>query len=493
MENLIINREIAGYKTIDIKELGSLIEKQRNISDKTENGMGNTDEITSITIVLDSDTNGQLYNYYNIVKDILISPNKLYIIIAGQDVKIARAICTLMATFKNYNIYTLENPEILDKLYLDQLLEREPTYEEVQTFIGSDITAYSDINTVVLGITSIVNSGELDGLKTFIGNHINTIESFPEIIDYMKKIVDTTNTGELFNEIDRLKSENSTLKNSDEQSKEQIKGLNDIKAQLTEDLEHTKKELGKTKIKADELAEQLTGKETSVIRTYPELNTSIMKCKVMNILYFKEVSYVQYANSMINALVEALKAKKIKFKLLIYDNKSNLSNIYRPAPIVGSTEYLANKSVFLKSTERLVVVEPNPMIIEDVLTFDSPAFDLVIVYDRLKQSSDIVTGNNVYKYFVINSYKDYIESRNLLQISDASIIITHTGGTLHTGVQYIDANPTRVQVPKERMDIPFIENYDRITNTARVAKYMKLNSGLTNKPIINSIFERMRI
>ena len=161
--------------------------------------------------------------------------------------------------------------------------------------------------------------------------------------------------------------------------------------------------------------------------------------------------------------------------------------------MVGSAEYLANKAVFLKSTERLVVVEPNPMIIEDVLTYASPAFDVVIIYDRLKQGNDIVTGNNIQKYFVINSYKDYVESKNILKITDTSHIITHTGGTLHSGVKYTDGSPTKVHVPKERLDIPKIDGYDRITDTAKVSKYMKLVSSISNKPVIGSIFERMRI
>lgn len=474
MSKFIINSSVVGFDTVEISD-GRLTEPN-----------------STVVLILDKTTNDKLYSYYNRVSEIIMAKSKLVTIVVGKESKIRKAICTLMALYRNYNMYYVDSLDIVDKEFIDNVLERQPSYEEVQTFIGGDVSGYSDISAVVLGINSIINSGELDGLKTFINNHVTSIEAFPEVIDYMKKVVDTANSGELFSKIDELKLEAEKLQGLVEEQKKEIKELKATNETLTEDLTSTKKDLSRSKTKIDELSEQVSGK-SSVIKTYHELNTSIMKCKVMNILYFKEVSYVQYTNSLVNSIAEALKAKRLKFKILIYDNKSGISNVYRPAPVVGSAEYLANKAVFLKSTERLVVVEPNPMIIEDVLTYASPAFDVVIIYDRLKQGNDIVTGNNIQKYFVINSYKDYVESKNILKITDASHIITHTGGTLHSGVKYIDGSPTKVQVPKERLDIPRIDGYDRITDTAKVSKYIKLVSSISNKPVIGSIFERMRI
>lgn len=446
----------------------------------------------NVILILDEGTNEKLYDYYNNVLRLIIESNKLVILIVGKEVKIRKAICNLMASYRNYNMYLVEDRDIIDEDYLSNIIEREPSYEEVQTFIGGDISGYSEISTIVIGINSIINSGELEGLKTFINNHINSIRAFPEIIDYMKKVIDTANSGELLDKIEELKLEASKLQTSLDEYKGTVKKLNDNKEKLTEDLNHAKKDLVRSKSKIDELNEQISSKGT-VIKSYPELNTSIMKCKVMHILYFKEVSYVTYMHSLVHSIAEALKARRLKFKLLIYDNQSGLSSIYKPAPVVGSAEYLANKGVFLKSTERLVIVEPNPMIIEDVLTYSQPAFDVVIVYDKLKQVNDIIIGNNVTKYYVVNSYKEYAESKNILKITDASHIITRSGGTLHEGIKYNDINPTKIQVPKERLDIPTIEDYSKITNTAKVSKYMKLVSTVNNKPIINSIFDRMRI
>ncbi len=474
MNKYVINHSIDGFNTVDITD-------ERLISSES-----------TVVLLLDESTNDKLYSYYNRVLEIIMAKGKLVTIVVGKESKIRKAICTLMASYRNYNMYYVDSLDIVDEEFINSVLERQPSYEEVQTFIGGDVSGYADISAVVLGINSIVNSGELDGLSTFINNHITSIESFPEVIDYMKKVVDTANSGELFTKIDELKDEAKKLQGMVEEYKKEIKELKAENATLNEDLTTAKKELGRSKTKIDELKEQVSGKG-SIIRTYHELNTAIMKCKVMNILYFKEVSYVQYTNSLINSIAEALKAKKLRFKILIYDNKSSISNIYRPAPVIGSAEYLANKATFLKATERLVVVEPNPMIIEDVLTYTSPSFDVVIVYDRLKQSNDIVIGNNVNKYFVINSYKDYIESKNILKITDASHIITHTGGSLHTGVRYEDGTQHRIKLPKERLDIPKIDGYDRITDTAKVSKYMKLVSSISKKPVIGSIFDRMRI
>ena len=474
MSRYIINSSVVDYTTVEI-------------SDPRLTEVGST-----VILILDKTTNDELYTYYNKVLDIIMAKNKLITIIVGKESKIRKAICTLMASYRDYNMYYVDSLDIVDKEFIESVIERQPSYEEVQTFTGGDVSGYSDISAIVLGINSIINSGELDGLKTFINNHITSIESFPEVIDYLKKIADTANSGELFTKIDELKGMIDKLQSLLDEHKKEIKELKANNATLDEDLKSAQKDLSRSKNKVDELTEQVSGK-TSVIKTYQELNTTILKCKVMNILYFKEVSYVQYTNSLIHSIAEALKAKKIRFKILIYDNKSGISNVYKPAPVVGSAEYLANKTSFLKSTERIVVVEPNQMIIEDVLTYDSPAFDVVIVYDRLKQGNDIVIGNNISKYFIINSYKDYLESKNTLKITDTSHIITHTGGTLYTGMKYIDGVENKVQVPKERLDIPKIDGYDRITDTAKVSKYMKLVSSISNKPVIGSIFERMRI
>ena len=359
----IVNHKVIGYETVEID------------SDKLKGASKELD----VTIVLDESTNDKLYEYYNTVLEMAVNQSKVKLIILAKQSKIRKAIATLLVSYRNYNVYYVPDIDVVDADYLKELESREPTYEEVQTYLGGDVTGHVDIDTIILGITSIISTGELDGLKTFVNNHINSIEAFPEVINQMKKVVDSANSADLIDRIEELKKTLDEQKVKAEESGAELKGAKEENTKLKEDLTYTQNELNKAKTQMGDLKEQASSKGSAVIKTYPVMNTSMINCKVMNILYFKEISYVQYTNSLVNAIIEALRAKKVKFKLLIYDDQNGISSIYKPAPIIGSTEYLKNKATFLRSTEKLVVVEPNPMIIEDILTYTSPAFDVVIV------------------------------------------------------------------------------------------------------------------
>lgn len=475
MGKFIINHELEGYNTVEI------------------NNVDLPKEQSDVILVLSSEDGINKTEYYNAVLEMLVSGTKLITVIVGQGSNLSKSISRLMATYRNYNIYSVIDKDIIDNEFTENVMGREPSYNEVQTFIGGDVSGYADINSIILGIKSLVSDGDTDGIKTFISNHINSIEAFPDVINYMKKVVDVTNSGELLTKIDELVIESESLRVKLKEYEDKISNLMGIKNKLEESIVGVKEELVEYKKRLAELSNQ--GQESGfVIKSYSELNTSIVKCKVENVLYFKEVSYVNYTKSLIHSLVEAMKAKGLNVKVLIYDNASSLSSIYKPAPVIGGADYTANKSTFIKSTERIVVVEPTVMIIEDMLTSISPKFDVVVVYDRLKQSNDIVIGNNVHKYFVINSYKDYLESKSTLKITDSSYVITSQGGTLQTGVLHKDGRAERINVPKERLDIPKIMDYNNLTDTAKVAKYMKLPVSSGNStPIIASIFGRLKI
>ena len=242
MSKFIINSSVVGFETVDISDSRL------------------TEPNCTVVLILDKTTNDKIYTYYNRVLEVILAKNKLVTIVVGKESKIRKVICTLMASYRNYNMYYVDSLDTVDKEYLDNVIERQPTYEEVQTFVGGDVSGYSDISAIVLGINSIINSGGLDGLKTFISNHVTSIEAFPEVIDYMKKVVDTANSGELFSKIDELKLEAEKLQGLVEEQKKEIKELKATNATLTEDLTSTKKDLRRSKTKIDELSEQVSGK-----------------------------------------------------------------------------------------------------------------------------------------------------------------------------------------------------------------------------------------
>lgn len=457
----IINHEVKGYTTTNILDK-SLKESSDNI----------------VVLVLDESTSDKLAEYYNMVTDILLSKNKLYLIVVGKESKIRKSICTLVANYKNYNIYKVDSKNTITTEYVDTIIEREPTIDEVQSFIGGDISGYSDINVILMGIDDLVSRGDLEGLKRFIEEHLISIENLTNVVDYMKKIVDTANSKELFSRIDELKNKIRDADIKLDSTEEENKKIKDENLRLIESSETTKKELAKAMSKTKELEQQMSS-NTPVIQSYSEINTALIKCKTSNIIYFKEISYVPYTNSLMIMLMEILKLMKKKAKLIIYDSKVGLSTIYKPLSVIGGSEFVANKANFVSHVDIFTVVEPNPTILSSILENTNPAFDIVIIYDRMRQPTNIVSGNNVVKFYIINSNKDFREVQNQLRISDKSTIITRVGSS----------------IGPETLNIPRIEDYNApgTTESAKISKYKKLQAAGNNKLVIQTILDKARV
>ena len=429
-----------------------------------------------VVVVLDKSTNDQLYSYYNKVLELILSKNRLILIMVGSESNIRKPICTLMCSYRCYDMYSVDSVNIIDKDYIENLESRESSYEEVQTFIGGDITAYSDLNTIFLGIENLVNEGNIQGLKVFLEQHISSVGSFTEVIDYMRRVVDSVNSGELQTKIKELKQVLEYTKRDLETKHREHKEAETENMKLKEDLVSSQKELTRAIAKTEELQNQSAPKAT-VIKTYTEINTALIKCKTKIVIYFKEVSRIPYINSLVLALIESIKIRKIRVKLVIYDNKSSLSSVYKPLNVIGSAEYMSKRESFAGKTEVFVVVEPNAIILDDILTHNTPAYDVVVIYDRMKQANDIVTGNNVHKFFVINSSKDFNEVQSILKITDKSAIITRPDSRIGTEV----------------LDIPKIEGYSGLTGTSKMSKYMKIATAISKKPLVSTITDRVRL
>lgn len=461
MGKYIINHSVNGYTKVDILDTV--------ITDTKDN---------IIVLVLDDSTNDRLSDYYERVTDILLSDNRLYIIIVGKESRIRKAICTLACNYRNYNMYKVDSKGTVDSEYIDTIVSRLPTYDEVQSFVGGDIAAYSDLNTIIIGIEDCAANGDIEGIKNLVEKHINSVENLTSIVDYMKKIVDTSSSRELIQRIEDLKGKIREAEQKIDSIESENDKINDENLRLSEAIDATKKELARSMSKNKEMAQQLSS-NAPVITTYSEINTSLIRCRATHVIYFKEVSYVPYVNSLITMLLSILKIKKKKAKLIVYDGKAGLSTVYKPLSVIGGSEFVANKDNFIGHTESFIVVEPNPVILTSVLESNNPAFDVVIIYDRMRQATNLVAGNNVTKFFVINSSKDFRETQNQLRITDKSFIISRVGNSIGA----------------DTLNIPEIPGYRDAgtTESARVSRYMKLQTTGSNKLVIQTILDKARV
>lgn len=317
-------------------------------------------------------------------------------------------------------------------------------------------------------------------MKAFIEQHINSIEGLTSTIDYMRRVVDSSSSseletlaGDLQKKLDDATIKLKELEKSEAQAREENKKLQDATKLLREQLTAAATQ----QAKAPDAA-QASG--SPVINSYSAIRTNIIKCRVQHIIYFKEISQIPYINSLIIALCSLLrgtgKAKK-HVKLLIYDSNVSM-NTYGKLSIVSGSEFITNKSTLISKTENFVVVEPNPVILTDVLECVNPEIPIVVIYDRMHKEENLVEGNNVTKFFVVNSSSDYLEASRRMTINKASII-TRVGST----------------IGPECLNIPFIPGYTdkETTPSAKVAKYFKLQADGNKKLVIQTILDAARI
>ena len=223
-----------------------------------------------------------------------------------------------------------------------------------------------------------------------------------------------------------------------------------------------------------------SGSGLPVISSYSAIRTNVIKCNVQHILYFKEISQIPYINSMVMALCSLLRGSgksKKHVKLLIYDTNVSF-NTYKNLQAVSGSSFVTNKNTLITKTESFVVVEPNPAILTETIQCVNPEIPILIIYDRLRKEESIIEGNNVTKFFVINSSNDYLEASKKMSMNK-QFIITRTGST----------------IGPECLNIPTIPNYTdkETTPSARVAKYLKLQAEGNKKLVIQTILDAARI
>ena len=455
MNTYLVNFELMGYKTITLEEATEM-------------------DSSNIIIFIDTDVNNSIKDYYNRIKELIISRNRVILVTIGEDKnEVGKALGALMCSYNKYDIYSVESKEIIDSNYIEIIKERTPGYTEVCTFVGGEITAYSEISTILLGIESLVSEGNIEGLGVFLEQHMNSIEHLTSILDSMKQIVEESNSQELASTIENLKKEVEDYKERVVNTENSIIKLESENKTLASNLEAYKRKLQEEIENAESLKGTQSDTEHMVIKEYKETNTSIIKCKTQRIIYFKEISRIPYINSMVLALMTRIKMQ-CKVRLLIYDNNNSL-DIYRPLTGIDTKEYMSKRELYSGNKEVMLIVEPNQAILKDILEYSKEPNDVVIIYDRMKKKENLVSGNNVHKFYVMNSSFDYKQSKNIFNITDKSSIITMSRS-----------------IGKDVLDIPTIEQYQEATEASKKSKYFKLVTAISKKLLIDSILQKVR-
>ena len=137
--NYSINIDIDGYNKIEIKDASGIAD-------------------SNVVIVLNNSTNNRLFDYYSSVKDMILNRNRVILLIDSFTSNIDKQISMLMVSYGKYDIYRVDNIANIDSAYINKLLDREPTREEIEQFIGCDVSMYDKINALLAEMCSLCNN-----------------------------------------------------------------------------------------------------------------------------------------------------------------------------------------------------------------------------------------------------------------------------------------------------------------------------------------------
>lgn len=462
MEKYLINESMLhGYNEIDLK---------------------NTDLSTikdSLVIaILDKSLDTEIGVTYRGIAQLLKQRNRIILISVDDQNKAFKPLASLLVQYQDYDIYEVDEKNDITADYLLKLEDRNPGLIEAQTFVGGDVTSFADMGTLLFAIESLVNEGDIEGLKNFVEENIGSFENLTVTLNNMKKTCDWFNSNELIEQVNELRENEEKLSKKLEQSDKEVKRLNDIKENRDKEIDELLKENGLLKSSNSDL-KYSANSGGAVIKTFNEVNTRDIQCKAKSVLYFKEISYVKYTNTMITHLVEFLKRDNKKVKLIIYDSNNQLCDMYSGIQAVNGEMYIKEKSQLLQvNTAAFVVTEPIQSIIQDVLMSDN-VYDVVVVYDRTKSYNDIVIGNNVTKITVVKSLNDYSSLQRKLKINELSYLLTDKNSRVLT------QNPSNKNV----MYVTDIADYNSNTPTAKMSKYIKMALANSNKSLFKYIME----
>lgn len=400
-------------------------------------------------------------SYINIHK--LIKKNNRVIVIYTNDCNDEHFMVARMAvSFGCYDIYKVPVYSAINRAYIEDLLDRTATYEEVQSYVGGEIAAYSEISVLLMKLDEAISNGDDDRIKDVIESNANTLENGVELIDSLRAIAQHSVKEGSSNDDSKLKDKVEELQNKidriEEEHRKEVDELND--------------KIAKAKVIGGKVQQQ------TLINSPIPLNTGSIRCMATNVLYFKEISYVEYTNTLISSLISIIeKRTNNNVKLLIYDSLEH-SGRYKGCKIVNSSNYqISKESLMGIDSCKVVLTEPMQNVLTDVLT--SSATKVVVIYDRLYKDADIVHGNNVTKFAVVNSLNDYNSLKDRFKLESCNIITRENSGILKSRSEALDIR-----------NVPGLEN--GASQSAITTRYSQ-NKASNGKMLISEIMNLSKV
>jgi hypothetical protein len=461
----IIGTSISGYARIKIDDVRQILSKAED---------GSTFYEFVIVLADKEDVEQRFATYYSSVSDMLVDGHKVVLIGVGNGADY-RKIGMLMALYEEYNIYRIETVSALSAEYLRSIEARKPDHVEVSLGDGGWQAGFGLVNRILIGLSSLAKENNVEGMLRFVGEHVNEIDSIAYNLDMLRETVRSFNKDKIEVEMNDLRNKLSNREKVIETNRRERESTKTEMDRLVDELTATKRELEVLQGEVEDEKRASTVGD-SILREYNTLRMAGLKNRVKVIIYFKEVGHVRYINTFITQFVQTLRNKKLKVKALIYDNRSSIKNYYDGIRSISGADFQIDKRTILAKAETYHVSEPNPAIIKETIQFMGGA-EVLIIYDRMYNAKDIISGKEVNKYYVLNSKKEYDKEGKEYGIDSVNKIITSPGNSL-TG---------------RYMDVSTIEGYHDLSESAKISRYMKMAGSRTGNSIMNQLIEETGI
>lgn len=339
------------------------------------------------------------------------------------------------ALFGNYNVYVEE------KITLDlikSVTERVGNKDELEMFISRDISKLQTLREFILKFTDI-QPNDISKLSELIKDSYSDLLDIGYGIDYIDSLLS-------------LQEQVQSTSNTSSAENERI-------IQLEAEIEKLKK--------------QSNG--TMELHSYPTLDTRNVHTKAKSIVYFKEISSVNYFNSFLHYYTKYLINKKLKCKIVVYDDLEDFNNLYKGFTQVSSSTYLSNKLETLRKNN-ILITSKNTTILQDILqdeTVDNNT--IVFVVDKMHSKDDMIIGGLVKKYMLIRGQNDYVAFKDKF-----------TGYALDNA--YVISNSESI---KGGIVLPKIDNYTEKSDNLKLSSYFKLE--IDNEFLFNRICDAINL
>lgn len=394
-------------------------------------GKRQVDELVFIFSSAENSAVSDANEMYRIMNKLVPVANKVALVITDTSDESAKLLALIMTGYNKYGVFVVDDPLDIEEDYLDEIVQSNPSIEEVKAFVGQDIAAYGKTREVVRELANSSTKSDTTIADTVRNNRAD-IESLSGILEFLRTNLDKAK--------ENIKS--SGTGSGDGNSIEMERTLRQVR-QLEGKLEDAVREKDMAEAKAGQLEREIEGLREFKARTQIETAKGLVadrytpldmnkfvnavamgkkKPLIKDVIYFKEVSPCRYINSFVVQLYKFFNSKQgVSCKLVIYDKKGYSNIRYGKLKVVDAGSYEKEKAA-----ERLgdifVATEAARNIIEDLITDNQ----IVIVYDRLGGNDDILYGRNVHHYDVINGAKEYAELCKIRNI-ERNCVVTNFG------------------------------------------------------------------